>query len=189
MLRKLSEPKALAQLQRLKSAYQQHMKQHYESSALDCKSCPTQGACCTDAHFVNVQITRLEAVAIKETLRRTPRLDEEQRQAVYERARNAVDRYGLRSSVETLKQTYACPLYDRAAGCLVHQRAKPAACIQHACYENWEDLPPDGLQKRTEHRVEQLNQSVYGDDWSWLPIPMWLELIDKPHNGHLSLVL
>ena len=184
MRRKLAETKALAQLQKLKSAYQQHMKQNYEPAALDCKTCPTKGVCCTDAHFVNVHITRLEAVAIKETLRRTPRLNSEGRHAVYVRAKDVEERYGLRASGDTFKQTYSCPLYDREVGCLVHQRAKPAACIQHACYENWEDLPPDGLQKRTEHRVEQLNQSVYDDDWAWLPIPVWLGMIGEPTDSN-----
>lgn len=182
MQRKLSEEKALAQLQRLKSAYQAYMKQHYEHAALDCNKCPTKAACCTDEHFVNVHITRLEAVAIQQTLARTPRLNDERRGAVYCRAKEAVERYGLKRSGNTFKQTYSCPLFDREVGCLVHRRAKPAACIQHACYENWQDLPPDGLQKRTEHRVEKLNQSVYGDDWSWLPIPVWLALLDDENR-------
>ena len=182
MKRKLSEAKALAQLQRLKTAYQHYMKQQYEHAAVDCKQCLTPGVCCTDAHFVNVHITRLEAVAIKETLERTPRLNNDQRKAVYERAREAVENHELKASGDTFKQTYSCPLFDREVGCLVHRRAKPAACIQHACYENWEDLPPDGLQRRTEHRVEQINESVYGDDWSWLPIPVWLGIINDWDN-------
>jgi hypothetical protein len=63
-------------------------------------------------------------------------------------------------------------------GCLVHRRAKPAPCIQHACYANWEDLPPDALQTRVEHRVEELNTEVYGAAWGWLPLPLWLKLLD-----------
>jgi hypothetical protein len=180
MQRRLSESRAIAQLQRLKSAYQAYMRQHYEHAAVDCKKCPTQAACCTDAHFVNVHITRLEAAAIKQTLKRTPRLNDEQRTAVYDRAKQAIELYKLRRSGDTFKQTYSCPLFDREVGCLVHRRAKPAACIQHACYENWQDLPPDGLQNRTEHRIEQLNQSVYGSNWTWLPIPVWLAMDDEP---------
>ena len=72
---------------------------------------------------------------------------------------------------------------DPAAGCLVHARAKPAPCIQHACYENWEDLPPASLQSRTEHRVEQLNTEVYGAAWTWLPLPLWLSLVDPGSDG------
>lgn len=140
--------------------------------------CPTRGACCTDSHFVNVHITRLEAVAIRETLARTPRLDDEGRRAVYRRAREAVERYNLSAFGDTFKQTFSCPLYEPATGCLVHARAKPAPCIQHACYDRWEDLPPTSLQARTEHRVEQLNMRVYGSAWAWLPLPLWLTLID-----------
>ena len=32
------------------------------------RACPTKGACCLDAHFVNVHISKLEAAAIVKTL-------------------------------------------------------------------------------------------------------------------------
>ncbi|HEY0376274.1 MAG TPA: hypothetical protein VGC87_04890 [Pyrinomonadaceae bacterium] len=178
-----NERKALARLQRVKSAYQSFIKLNYEHAAEDCRTCPTRGVCCTDAHFVNVHVTRLEAVAIRETLRRTPRLTDEARRAVYARARLAVEHYQLRASGDTFSQTYSCPLYEPKVGCLVHARAKPAPCIQHACYENWEDLPPASLQARTEHRVEQLNGEVYGAAWAWLPLPLWLSLVDPESDG------
>lgn len=182
MKRRLTEDKALALLQRLKSSFQHLIKKNYEHKARDCKTCPTPGICCTDAHFVNVHITRLEAVAIRRTLERSPRLTSQQRSEVYERAREAVERYRLSDSGDTFKQTYSCPLFNSRFGCLVHQRAKPAPCIQHACYDVWQDLPPNQLETRTNHRVERLNQGVYGDDWSWLPIPVWLSRIDAEHK-------
>lgn len=177
------EQTALAQLQRVKSSYQTFIKINYEHAADDCRTCPTQGICCTDAHFVNVNITRLEAVAIRETLARTPRLTETERREVYKRAKETVELYNLKASGDTFKQTYSCPLYEPKIGCLVHQRAKPAPCIQHACYENWEDLPPLKFQRRTEHRVEQLNNEVYGTAWAWLPTPLWLCLINPYDDG------
>ncbi|MDT4896531.1 MAG: hypothetical protein QOH25_1608 [Acidobacteriota bacterium] len=181
--RKQSEHEALAQLQRVKSAYQSFIKLNYEHAAEDCRTCPTRGVCCADAHFVNVHITRLEAVAIRETLTRTPRLTEAGRRAVYQRARQAVERFNLRVASDTFSQTFSCPLYEPSVGCLVHARAKPAPCVQHACYENWEDLPPASLQARTEHRVEQLNGDVYGAAWAWLPLPLWLILVDPESDG------
>jgi hypothetical protein len=183
MAEKNKEHAALAQLQRVKSAYQSFIKLNYEHAAEDCSTCPTRGVCCTDAHFVNVHITRLEAVAISETLRRTPRLNEAGRRAVYERARKMVEHHNLRACGDTFTQTFACPLYEPSVGCLVHARAKPAPCIQHACYENWEDLPPTSLQARTEHRVEQLNTKIYGAHWAWLPLPLWLSLLDPEVDG------
>ena len=177
------EQEALAQLQRAKASYQTVVKLNYEHAAMDCRACPTAGVCCTDAHFVNVHITRLEAVAICETLRRTPRLTEVERSNVYRRARETVERYSLRAVGDTFAQTYSCPLFEPQVGCLVHARAKPAPCIQHACYENWEDLPPASLQTRTEHRVEQLNTQVYGAAWDWLPTPLWLTLVDPSADG------
>lgn len=183
MRRKRTEAAALAQLQRVKNSYQSFIKLNYEHAAEDCRTCPVRGECCTDAHFVNVQITRLEAVAIRETLARTPRLTDAARRAVYARAGEAVRRFNLSARGDTFAQTYSCPLYNSSLGCLVHQRAKPAPCIQHACYENWTDLPPASLQTRTEHRIEQLNMEVYGAAWAWLPVPLWLTLVDPESDG------
>ncbi len=179
----LSEHDALAQLQKSKASYQSFIKLNYESAAEDCKTCDTAGQCCTDEHFVNVHITRLEAVAIRETIERTPRLNSRQKRAVYDRARTAVERYRLTPSGDTFSQPYSCPLFEPGTGCLVHRRAKPAPCIQHACYQNWEDLPPSNLQTRVEHRVEQLNIDVYGTRWAWLPTPLWLTLVDPESEG------
>ena len=182
-MRKLSEGAALARLQRLKSAFQSHVKLNYERAARDCRACPTPGACCTDAHFVNVHVTRLEAVAVRETLERTPRLDAAGRRAVYARAREAVARYRLSAAGDTFARTYSCPLFEPGAGCLVHRRAKPAPCIQHACYDAWEDVPPTTLEWQTERRVERLNREVYGEAWAWLPLPVWLTLVDPASDG------
>ena len=182
-MKELSEAAALTRLQRHKAAYQSHIKLRYEAAARDCRTCPTAGVCCTDAHFVNVHITRLEAVAIRETLARTPRLTDAERVAVYQRARQAVARYRLRAAGDTFRQAYSCPLFEPRVGCLVHARAKPAPCIQHACYESWEDMPPIGLQWQTERRVERLNERVYGAAWAWLPTPLWLTLVDPGADG------
>jgi hypothetical protein len=182
-MKALSEATALARLQREKRAYQSHIKLTFEPAARDCRVCSTPGVCCTDAHFVNVHITRLEAVAMRETIARTPRLTETDRRAVYERARAAVERYDLRATGDTFAQTYSCPLFAPGTGCLVHARAKPAPCIQHACYDNWADVPPNSLQWRTERRIEQLNDQVYGPAWAWLPTPLWLTLVDPDADG------
>jgi hypothetical protein len=183
MTRKLTEADALARLQRSKAAFQTNVKFNFEHRAVDCRVCPTPGVCCTDAHFVNVHITRLEAVAIRETIGRTPRLTNDERRAVYTRARASVERYGLDASGDSFAQTFACPLFVKDVGCLVHRRAKPAPCIQHACYEDWEDVPPTSLQWREERRVEQLNAEVYGAAWEWLPLPVWLTLVDPDSDG------
>ena len=182
-MRRLTEAEGVARLRRGKAAFRTHLKLNFEHRALDCRVCPTPGACCTDAHFVNVHITRLEAVAIRETLGRTPRLNEDERRAVYARARDAVARYGLGASGDTFARTYSCPLYLKGAGCLVHGRAKPAPCVQHACYEDWADVPPAGLQWREERRLERLNAEVYGAAWEWLPVPVWLTLVDPDSDG------
>jgi hypothetical protein len=184
-MKRLTEATALACLQREKVAFRSHIKLNYEAAARDCRVCPTPGVCCTDAHFVNVHITRLEALAIRETLARTPRLNEEDRRAVYARARRAVERYQLNAPIsgDSYAQTYSCPLFAPGAGCLVHARAKPAPCIQHACYDNWEEMPPVALQWRAEHRVEQLNERAFGTAWAWLPTPLWLTLVDPESDG------
>jgi hypothetical protein len=182
-MRRLAEAKALARLRRGKAAFQTNIKLRFEHRARDCRQCPTPGICCTDAHFVNVHITRLEAVAIRETIARTPRLDEAERSAVYERARETVARYRLSAAGDTFAQTFACPLFVAGRGCLVHQRAKPAPCVQHACYDDWADVPPLDQQWHEERRIEQLNTEAYGAAWAWLPLPLWLTLVDPSADG------
>lgn len=66
---------------------------------------------------------------------------------------------------------FACPLFERGVGCLVHEKAKPLACIAHACYEKQEDLPPESLLTEREGLIEKLNLRTYGSSKPWLPIP------------------
>ncbi len=174
-MKTLTEKQALEKLKKLKDDYQELIKTTYEPKAKDCLTCETKGACCLDAHFVNVHITRLEAVAIKNALEKLP---EKHQREIYERNEKTIKKYNLKSSGETFSQTFACPLFEKEIGCLVHESGKPAPCIQHACYENKEDLPPDELQTNVETRIERLNKRTYGNAWNWLPLPIWLDSIN-----------
>lgn len=172
-MKTLSEKQALVKLQKIKTDFQAFIRENYEHRAKDCAVCPVQGACCTDAHFVNVHITKLEAEAIKKTLEK---LGEEKRIEIYRRVQNTIEKYELSAEGDTFAQTYACPLFEKGTGCLAHSEAKPAPCIQHACYENKTDLPPDELQTEIEAKIEKLNKLTYRSAPVWLPIPLWLKL-------------
>jgi len=174
----LSESESLTRLKKIKAAYQNLIQSRYEPKAKSCLTCQTQGSCCTDAHFVNVHITRLEAVAIRESLRR---FSEEKQRQIFRRVEETVEKYDLKSCGDTFIKTFACPLFEKGIGCLVHREAKPVPCIQHACYENKKDLPPDELQTENENLIEHLNKKTYGKNWTWLPLPVWLEKIN-PFN-------
>jgi hypothetical protein len=115
---------------------------------------------------VNVRITRLEAVAVKNALEE---FSAERRVAVFLKVVETIDKFHLS---EANDKTYACPLYDKALGCLVHETAKPLPCIHHACYEKKEDLPPDDLLNVAEIAVEPLNTKVYGRLQTLLPLPI-----------------
>jgi len=173
-MKKLTEKQALEKLKNLKDDFQELIKTNYEPRAKDCLTCETKGACCLDAHFVNVHITRLEAAAIREALKKLP--IEHQRE-IFERNEKTIKKYDLKSFGDTFSKTFACPLFEKETGCLIHKEGKPAPCIQHACYENKEDLPPDRLQTETETRIERLNARTYGNAWNWLPLPVWLSKI------------
>lgn len=170
-----SESESLRRLKSAKADYQKQIQTEYEPKAKNCLTCEVQGSCCTDAHFVNVHITRLEAVAIRKTLKT---LSEDKQREIYTRIAETIEKYDLENSKNSFTQTFACPLFEKSIGCLVHKEAKPAPCIQHACYENREDLPPDELQARNENLIERLNEKTYGRNWSWLPLPVWLEKIN-----------
>ena len=143
----------------------------YERMALACSNCSTPGACCLDEHFVNVRISRLEGVAICKAL---DELGDGRREEVLRRINDAIDGYGLSADAD---KTYACPLYDRTVGCLVHETTKPLPCINHACYERKEDLPPDDLLDDAELTVERLNRRVYGSAQALLPLPIAIQRV------------
>ncbi len=167
----LSEQKALDRLQTIKSDLRSEISDNYEHRAKNCLTCETQGACCLDAHFVNVHISRLEAVAIKKSLGNLPT---EHQQNINKRVDAVIEEYSLTTEGDTFAQTYACPLFEKGIGCLVHQTGKPVACIMHACYERADDLPPDELQMQAEDQIEILNSRTYGKSRPLLPLPLAL---------------
>ncbi len=165
----ISEKKALGRLKRLRSDLETEIVENYEHRAKSCLTCETQGACCVDAHFVNVHISRLEAVAIGQVL---ARLDLKKRIEVDKRIDDAIEEYRLTTDGDTFRQTFACPLFEKGTGCLVHLDAKPAPCITHACYENAADLPPDEILTKREREIDALNEQTYGRPQPWLPLPL-----------------
>ena len=44
-------------------------------------------------------------------------------------------------------------------------------------------MPPLDAQWREEGRIERLNTEVYGTAWEWLPLPVWLTLVDPYADG------
>ncbi len=165
----LSQKEAIQRLDKIKTKYRQNIAENYEHKAKDCLTCETKGACCLDVHFVNVHITRLEAAAMQKVLNE---LDEIKREEINQRIAETIEKYNLKDSGDTFSQTFACPLFEKGTGCLVHT-VKPVPCIQHACYNRKEDLPPDELQEDAEQKIERLNQQTYGNS-KWLPLPILL---------------
>ncbi len=170
----LSEKQALIKLRALKNDFRESIKQNYEHRAKDCGTCETKGACCLDAHFVNVHITRLEAVLIREKLEK---LSPERQKKIYRRIAETIETYDLNSGGDTFAKTFACPLFEKGIGCLIHP-VKPIPCIQHACYERQEDLPPDDLQTEAEEKIERLNEQTYKQFPQWLPLPVFLDSLN-----------
>ena len=168
-MKPLSETIALEKLHDLKTDFAERIKSGYEHRAKSCVICETPGACCLDAHFVNVHITRLEAKAIRRVIDKLPA---GRRAEIDARIEETISRYELSAEGDTFSKTYACPLFERGTGCIVHKRGKPLPCITHACYENKEDLPPDALLVDAEEVVDELNQLVYRKPTGWLPIPL-----------------
>ena len=165
----LSQTQALAKLHELKTEFASKIRRDYEHRAKSCDTCSTPGACCLDAHFVNVHITLLEAVAIGRVIDRFPAAKKSQ---IVQRVEETIPEYGLSEEGDTFANTYACPLFEKGIGCLVHRDAKPLPCITHACYENRNDLPPDELLAEQEGRVAKLNELTYRKPARWLPLPV-----------------
>lgn len=178
----IGETRALEKLKAIKTAFATRIRGEYEYRAKSCSTCETPGACCLDAHFVNVRITRLEAVAIGRRLESIDNAD-----GIYRRIDNAIEKYGLADAEDGFSKTYSCPLFEKGIGCLVHGDAKPLPCIAHACYEQREDLPPDELLAEREIEVDNLNEKVYGSSARWLPLPVAIKL-HSPRDLKISAI-
>jgi hypothetical protein len=164
-MKPLSETIALKKLQSIRSEFTDRIRNDFEHRAKSCATCETPGACCLDEHFVNVRITRLEAVGIRDRLNA---FSPQHREAVYCRVEDSIKKYKLD---EGNSDTYACPLFEKGVGCLVHRDAKPLPCIAHACYDRKQDLPPDELLTEREIEIDRLNRAVYGST-TLLPLPV-----------------
>lgn len=164
----ISEKAAIERLSAIQKNFAAEIRAGYEHRAKSCSVCKTPGACCLDEHFVNVRISRLEAVAINNVIAALP---ENKRKILAQCIEATIEKYKLDEAVDPAT-TYSCPLFESGVGCLVHDKAKPLPCIAHACYENEKDLPPDELLDERELAVEKLNKQVYGKTESWLPLPV-----------------
>jgi hypothetical protein len=169
-MRPISENTAIGRLREIRHRLRSAVAV-YERRAKSCISCETRGACCLDAHFVNVHISRLEAAAIARTIAKLP---PDQKARVMKRTEAAIDSYRLAEGGDTYDRTFACPLFEQGFGCLVHTGAKPVPCIVHACYESKGDLPPEELQEATEEKIDDLNTRTYGRRLPLLPLPVAL---------------
>ena len=169
MIKPISKQNALVTLDALRSEFRSMIDETYEHRAKPCAVCETPGACCLDEHFVNVHISRIEAVAIGKAIADLPT---ETQKAVRERTAQVIKKYKLDEAIDTRTATYACPLFEKGSGCLVHDTAKPLPCIMHACYSSDVDLPPDELLDEAELAVSKLNEQTYRRPTEQLPIPL-----------------
>ncbi len=153
----ISESRGIQRLAEIREEFRSDIATRFEHRAKPCASCDEPGACCLDEHFVNVRVSRLEAAAIRKAVGGLP---DELRSRVFDRL----------EKIDVNAEFYACPLYQRGIGCLIHNTAKPLPCIAHACYEQKEDLPPDELLSIREIQIDVLNRRVYGRSEPLVPI-------------------
>lgn len=176
-MKTISRTSAILQLTEIREDLRETVSSGYEHRAKSCVTCDTPGACCLDEHFVNVRISRLEAVAIGNVIRSLPPGKQAE---LAEKIDESIEKYGLVETNSDLTKTFACPLYEKGTGCLVHAEAKPMPCIQHACYENAADLPPDELLDAAEAKVDALNRRVFRSPQPFLPIPLAVKRFGTP---------
>ena len=167
-MKRISETNAIKKLAAIREEFRGAVAV-YEQRAESCVTCTTQGACCLDAHFVNVRVTRLETQAMRRAIDDLPLALQGK---IADRITNTIEIYKLDEALDTATATYACPLFEKGIGCLVHDMAKPLPCIAHACYNHEADLPPDDLLDLAEEKVERLNRQTYGPSTEILSIPI-----------------
>src|SRR5438045_3057299 len=98
----ISETHALDKLAKIKADLK-FSTSNYERRAKSCLTCETPGVCCLDAHFVNVHISRLEAVAIRNVLNDLPA---DVRGRVSRRIDETIAKYALTAKGSTSERTY-----------------------------------------------------------------------------------
>jgi hypothetical protein len=167
-MKMLSEKQSLARLATIRDGVTKTIRDEYEQKAAQCSKCLTPGACCLDAHFVNVRISRLEAVAINTVVDSLPL---ERATEIRERIDRTITEFDLRPDAEDANK-FACPLFEKGIGCLVHDLAKPIPCIVHACYGSAADLPPSAITETAELTIDRLNTQTYGRPQPLMPIPL-----------------
>lgn len=164
----IPEKKALEKTLEIKASHRRVIAEEFEVRAKDCATCETKGACCLDAHFVNVRVSRLEAVLMAEELGKLPPIELERVKA---RVDESIERFALIEEGGPAEKTYACPLFEPAVGCLVHE-VKPVPCVQHACYEKESDLPPEHLRDEAEIEIDGISRRTYGKSLPLKSIPL-----------------
>jgi len=83
----LGKKQAFKKLHAIQTEFAEEIRGEFEHLAKSCVTCETPGACCLDAHFVNVHISPLEAAAIRERLNTLP---DEQKREVYGRIERVI---------------------------------------------------------------------------------------------------
>jgi len=168
-MRAKSKSSLIKSLATIRDEFRAKISGEYEIRAQPCAKCMTPGICCTDRHFVNVEISELEAEAIYRSIQR---LDPKLQARIFGRVDHEAKILFSRSTGK-----YSCPLFEAGIGCTVHETAKPLPCIFYSCYHRSEDLPPDGLLESAEKSVALLNRLVYLRAPKYRPIP--IALLDR----------
>lgn len=107
-MKSISEKQALLKLRELKKDFRARIRENYEHRAKDCLTCETQGICCTDAHFVNVHLTRLEAVLIRAELQK---FSPAKRKEIDDRVAAAIEEYDLTADGDTFQKNFRLPAF------------------------------------------------------------------------------
>ena len=99
------------------------LERHVVAVQRTVRTCGGCGQCCTEGHNA-VRILPLEAARIARYLDALPRL---RRDRLLGRAREAVERYGLRG--DGPKVRYTCPFLEEDLRCVLPLGVKPTACL------------------------------------------------------------
>jgi len=119
---------------------------------------------CCQRPMNKMRISELEAIDIARAFHEKPHLNGKT-DAVLERLGQAI--HFLRDNRRP--QAFDCPLLEDGQ-CMVHKVAKPIECL---AYDKTEDrISHEG--KRSIERRDQLNESLFGEEWDYRVIPFML---------------
>jgi hypothetical protein len=103
----------------------------------------------------------------------------EKQKEIYCRIEQTIENYDLKSSGDTFAQTFACPLFEKEIGCLVHASGKTRRVHSACVLRKQTGFAARRVTVGSRNEIERLNEQTYKTSARWLSLPVFLHLVKR----------